>query len=110
RDHWRADCVGDRDRLCRASGVSVGASQGRATATRGITRGGRLKRTVAATFFAAVVAVSMPAGAQTSTPVATNNGTPPSAPSVPLAAPAPGVTLPGSQVTAPSAPPVQQLP
>ena len=75
-------------------------------------------RTVATTFFAAVVAVSMPAGAQTSTPVTTNNGAPPSAPttslpsapSVPLAAPAPGVTLPGSQVTAPSAPPIQQLP
>ncbi len=35
-------------------------------------------RAVANTFFAALVAISMPAAAQTSTPVTTNNGTPPS--------------------------------
>ena len=73
-------------------------------------------RTAANTFFAVVVAVSVPVWGQTSTPVTTNNGTPPtapslpSAPSVPVAVPAPGVTLPGSQVAVPPAPPIQQLP
>lgn len=69
-------------------------------------------------FFASLVAVSIPIGAQTSTPVTTNNGTPPSAPttplpsapSAPIVAPAPGTALPGSQATTPPAPPVQQLP
>lgn len=68
--------------------------------------------------FAAPLAFCMSVAAQTSSPVTTNNGTPPSAPAtslpsapaVPMTAPAPGVTLPGSQVTAPSPPPVQQLP
>ena len=75
-------------------------------------------RPVANTLFAAVIAFSIPVGAQTTTPVTTNNGTPPSAPaaplpsapSVPMTAPVPGVTLPGSQVASPPIPPVQQLP
>ena len=75
-------------------------------------------RPVANILFAAVIAFSIPVGAQTTTPVTTNNGTPPSAPaaplpsapSVPMTAPVPGVTLPGSQVASPPIPPVQQLP
>ncbi len=75
-------------------------------------------RSVAKTVFAAVVAILMPAHAQTSTPVTTNNGTPPSAPttslpsapSVPMTSPVPGVTLPDSQVQSAPLPPVQQLP
>ncbi len=75
-------------------------------------------RTFTKTLFGALVAVATSACAQTSTPVTTNNGTPPSAPttslppapSVPMAAPSPGITLPGSQVTIPSTTSIQQLP
>ena len=72
-------------------------------------------RTKVLALFATLVTA---AGAQTSTPVTTNNGTPPtspatslpSAPSAPIVAPAPGVALPGSQVAVPGTPPIQQLP
>ena len=72
-------------------------------------------RTVALALFATLVTA---AGAQTSTPVTTNNGTPPSmpvttlpsAPNVPMAPATPGVSLPGAQVPTPAAPPIQQLP
>lgn len=75
-------------------------------------------RTVAITLFAALAAVAISASGQTSTPVTTNNGTPPpapmpplpSAPSVPIAAPAPDVPLPNSRMTVPESPPLQQLP
>ncbi|HKD77910.1 MAG TPA: TolC family protein, partial [Ktedonobacterales bacterium] len=73
-------------------------------------------RTVASTLFAVVV--SLPVCAQTSTPVTTNNGTPPAttalptAPSIPVAptSPGPGVSLQGAQVPTPVAPPIRQLP
>ena len=75
-------------------------------------------KTLIGALLAATVVIVQPVNAQTSTPVTTNNGTPPtpgaaslpSAPTVPLTPMTPGVTLPGAQ-TAPTVPaPVQQLP
>lgn len=73
-------------------------------------------RTVASICFAAVAAISLPVAAQTTSPVTTNNGTAPapatlpSAPSVPVPAPVPGMTLPGGQGAVPPTQPIQQLP
>jgi len=75
-------------------------------------------RTVANALFTAVVIVSIPVRAQTSTPVTTNNGTPPSvptttlpsAPSLPAAPTTAGVSLQGSQGVASPPAPIQQLP
>lgn len=66
--------------------------------------------------FATVILVQ-PGSAQTTTPVTTNNGTPPgtsatslpSAPVVPLS-PTPGVAMPGTQTPATAPAPLQQLP
>lgn len=68
------------------------------------------------TFVLSVVSASLVA--QTSTPVTTNNGTPPaaptpslpSAPTIPSVPVTPGVTLPGTQVPATNIPQIQQLP
>jgi outer membrane protein len=68
--------------------------------------------------FAAAVIIVQPAGGQTSTPVTTNNGTPPntpatslpSEPSRPLSPVTPGVTMPGGQAPTTAPAPVQQLP
>lgn len=70
------------------------------------------------TLLAAAVVAVQPSNAQTSTPVTTNNGTPPSppatalppAPAVPISPVAPQVTMPGTQMPATTPPPVQQLP
>lgn len=76
-----------------------------------------MKILIGALFAAAAIAVQ-PIGAQTTTPVTTNNGTPPttaarslpSPPTVPLSPTVPGVTMPGRQTPGTAPAPVQQLP